>query len=45
MKLVIEGEPKEIAAFVLELQGQPDTVVDKITDCLSETLSSVRIPE
>lgn len=45
MEIIVKGSPKEIAAFVLELQGQLDTVVDEITDCLSETLSSVHIPE
>lgn len=34
MEIIVKGEPKEIAAFVLELQGQPDALMDRITQSL-----------
>ena len=47
MKISIEGEPKEIAALVLAVQGRQtdlDEIVRQLTDGFTEAISSVRIP-
>lgn len=50
MKVVIDGDPKEIAALVLALQEQQlpkiaEDVLENIADGLSRAASSVHIPE
>lgn len=42
MKIIIKGEPKEIAALVLELQGRRESKIDvnKIADAARKTLES-----
>ena len=46
MKIKIIGEPKEIAALVLAVQGQQisvDEILKQITDQIASELSSVHI--
>ena len=50
MKVTLDGEPKKIAALVLELQEQQlsqiaEDVLRNIVDGLSRSAASVRIPE
>jgi len=49
MKVIIEGEPNEIAALVVAVQERQegtlaDSVADKFTEIITEHLSSFRIP-
>lgn len=46
MEIIIKGDPKEIAALVLAVQGQQisvDEIMEQITDQIASELSSVRI--
>ena len=46
MEIVIRGDPKEIAALVLAVQGQQisvDEIMKQITDQIASELSSVHI--
>lgn len=40
MDIIVKGSPKEIAAFVLELQGSVDAMMDIITRSF-ETINNV----
>lgn len=46
MEIIIKGDPKEIAALVLAVQGQQisvDEIMKQITDQIASELSSVHI--
>ena len=46
MKIIIKGDPKEIAALALAVQGQQisvDEIMKQITDQIASELSSVHI--
>lgn len=46
MEVIIKGDPKEIAALVLAVQGQQisvDEIMKQITDQIASELSSVHI--
>lgn len=48
MEVIIKGDPKEIAALVLAVQGQQisvDEIMKQITDQIASELSSVHIQD